>query len=273
MSQELTLNDIVVIDGEPSVYDLRLAEVLGYEDRHKIRPLIKRNETELRRYGRISATVAETPNKRGRKGASYYLNEGQALAICALSDAPGAPDARFRLISVYIAWRRGELMPPANLDPHMPAPVDIRTRDLAVLEHVRLTKGPAAASALYDTLPSMPKIPRALPSAPDAQAMACLRHLLAQEVEGRTLKEWIAEAFFPREKAINVLKRLNIELRADGFQVPSVHAGFNELFAGTPWPRPFEHLRKLPGVTPHSPGGGRFAREWTHIPSRYLTEA
>ena len=97
------------LDGEPRIRDLELANRLGFTDPHKIRALIGRNKAELETYGGVSATVAETPetpaspDAGGRPGREYWLNEGQALVICALSrkraaagSAPRRPRGRPR---------------------------------------------------------------------------------------------------------------------------------------------------------------------------------
>ena len=49
--------DLREFDGEPCVHDLRLSEALGFERPRKIRELIRRNESELTRYGLIRPTV------------------------------------------------------------------------------------------------------------------------------------------------------------------------------------------------------------------------
>ncbi|WP_454016984.1 hypothetical protein [Azospirillum sp. Marseille-Q6669] len=44
-----------------------------------------------------------------RPGKAYYLNEGQALVICALSRTPQAALVRRQIIEVFLAYRRGVL--------------------------------------------------------------------------------------------------------------------------------------------------------------------
>ncbi|MGY0782108.1 hypothetical protein ACW7BC_29880 [Azospirillum argentinense] len=96
-------------DGEPRISDLVLAERLGMADPHMIRRLIERNRAELETYGEVSVTVTETSQKGGRPGKAYYLNEGQALVICALSRTPQAALVRRQIIEVFLAYRRGVL--------------------------------------------------------------------------------------------------------------------------------------------------------------------
>ncbi|AWJ82708.1 hypothetical protein TSH58p_03750 [Azospirillum sp. TSH58] len=98
-------------DGEPRVSDVILAERLGFGQPRDIRKLIERNRAELETYGEICATVAQNtdPMGRGRPGKAYYLNEGQALVICALSRTPQAALVRRQIIEVFLAYRRGVL--------------------------------------------------------------------------------------------------------------------------------------------------------------------
>lgn len=104
------------INHEPRVLDLAVAERLGMADVHKIRPLINANRTELEAYGEISARRAENadPKGRGRPGREFWLNEGQALVICALSRTPAAAKVRKAIIDVFMAYRRGQLVEAAK---------------------------------------------------------------------------------------------------------------------------------------------------------------
>ena len=99
-------------DGEPRVSDVILAERLGFAQPRDIRKLIERNRAELETYGEVCATVAQTTEKGGRPGKAYYLNEGQALVICALSRTPQAALVRRQIIEVFLAYRRGKLASP-----------------------------------------------------------------------------------------------------------------------------------------------------------------
>ncbi len=95
------------INHEPRVRDLLIAERLGLADPHKIRPFIEANRPELETYGEVSARRAETSALGGRPGTEYWLNEGQALVICALSRTPKAAAVRKALIDVYLEYRNG----------------------------------------------------------------------------------------------------------------------------------------------------------------------
>ncbi|MDF1778776.1 MAG: DNA-binding domain-containing protein [Rhizobiaceae bacterium] len=104
----LTVSDLTVVSAEPRVRDLDLAERLGFERPRKIRELIRRNMNELLRYGGISPYRGAKIG-RGRPEQGFLLNEAQALLICVYSDTERAADVREQVISVYLAWRRGEL--------------------------------------------------------------------------------------------------------------------------------------------------------------------
>lgn len=153
-----------------------------------------------------------------------------------------------------------------------PAPVDEVTRKLAMITEARMTHGPAFAAALWRQL-GLPEPGRLPPPSADPDALACLRHLLRSDLGGQTVGALLVAAFKDDRAATQQLKGLKIEIKGDGFTVPNVHAAFAALYEGTEWARPFEALRKLPGAKPHLPYGGRFAGEYTFIPSHYLDEA
>lgn len=129
----LTPGMLSVIGAEPRVFDLHLAAVLGMANLYMIRRTIEHNRTELEMHGAISvsdtktsgtvffrgektsgtvsARGAETSDKGGRPGKAYYLNEGQALVLCALSKTPRAAEIRKLIIDVFMAWRHGKTVP------------------------------------------------------------------------------------------------------------------------------------------------------------------
>lgn len=111
MANTLTLNDLnTTINHEPRILDTLIAERLGYERPRAIRQIIVRNKIELENYGEV--TEISTPATRyGGAATEYYLNEGQALVICALSRTPAAAQLRKAIIEVFMAWRAGTLEP------------------------------------------------------------------------------------------------------------------------------------------------------------------
>lgn len=123
MNALITLNDLHVIDDEPRVQDLRLAEALGFLLPYDIRKVIRRNAAELQRYGAIFATTAKNtdPRGRGRPGTEYHLTEGQALLVCMFAETERAADVRQALIEVFMAWRKGQMAPPPATSRRDPA--------------------------------------------------------------------------------------------------------------------------------------------------------
>ncbi|MBB4267805.1 hypothetical protein [Roseospira visakhapatnamensis] len=111
-SQVLSADDLSVMENEPRIHDLRLAERLGFRRERDVRKLIERNRTELSDHGEVCATVAQTSEAGGRPATEYWLNEGQALVICMLSRTRVAAQVRREVITVFMAWRRG-MAPPA----------------------------------------------------------------------------------------------------------------------------------------------------------------
>jgi hypothetical protein len=111
----LSISDLnTTINHEPRIRDLRLAERLGYEQPRDIRKLIVRNEKELRNYGEVCATVAQTAGTLGgRPGTEYFLNEGQLLLLCMFSETAEAATVRKEIIDLFMAARRKALPPPS----------------------------------------------------------------------------------------------------------------------------------------------------------------
>lgn len=111
MTGALTRADLSVIDGDARVSDRQLAEVLGFKAVENIQRLIQRNEEELGDYGGVFRQTVGKPRspKGGRPEVTYFLNEEQALLVCMFARSPRAREARREIITVYQAWRRGDL--------------------------------------------------------------------------------------------------------------------------------------------------------------------
>lgn len=109
---------IADIDGEPRIRDLTLADYLGLVKAHDVRAMIVRNWSELSLHGNFPHR-AEKSEGRGRPGTAYYLNEGQALVICALSRTEKAAEIRKQIIDVFRAYRSGELQPAEEKPVHV----------------------------------------------------------------------------------------------------------------------------------------------------------
>ncbi|WP_226623093.1 hypothetical protein [Brucella anthropi] len=102
--------DIALFDDEPRVLDTDLAAWLGFEHPRQVRELIARNRDELETYGSLSCRTTNPGKQGGRPGKAYYLNEGQALVICALSKTNKAAEVRKALIDVFTAYRQGKII-------------------------------------------------------------------------------------------------------------------------------------------------------------------
>lgn len=100
--QSLTLTAIA---GEPRVQDLDLAERLQMSNKYKMRTLIAQHRQELDLHGEL--VIRKTEEKaNGRPGRAFYLNEAQALTVCALARTPIAADMRRVIIQGFVQWRK-----------------------------------------------------------------------------------------------------------------------------------------------------------------------
>ena len=102
------------IGGEPRVFDLTLAERLGFEYPVDIRKLIKRNQAKLQRFG-IIATVAKIHDAAGRPASEFYLNQKQAVWVCMKSETDLAFDVQAEIVRVFDAYLNGDLQPTESL--------------------------------------------------------------------------------------------------------------------------------------------------------------
>jgi hypothetical protein len=133
----LTILDInTAVDAEPRILDTRLAEILGFSRPRKIRDIISRNTVALERFGGISPHTGAKIG-RGRPEQGFWLNEKQALFLCAKSDAPNAVEVTIQMVEVFHAVISGAGLP-AVVDQHeMMAEVAHRTENaLARLQDV-----------------------------------------------------------------------------------------------------------------------------------------
>lgn len=99
---------LTAIDGEPRARDLDIADRLGFKRTRKIRELIERNKDEFEAFGSLAPQRGAS---RGQEFTEFWLNEEQALLAAALSNADKAAAVRHMLIKVFVAWRRGHLVP------------------------------------------------------------------------------------------------------------------------------------------------------------------
>lgn len=141
--RKLTPLDLSVASGEPRIKDLVIAERLGFAKPVFIRRLIRENMARLGRRGIIDAASINHGGGRGRPGVEYWLNRGQALQICMLSQTPRAIDVQEELIDVFEAKADGLLVistvektPPPTFQPALAEEVAAllaRTQQLVTL--------------------------------------------------------------------------------------------------------------------------------------------
>lgn len=110
MHNLIAVSKLTSFDDEPRVLDLDLATWLGFTYAPEIRRLIARNRDELETFGGLCCRDINPGKQGGRPGKAYYLNEGQALVICALSKTPVAVAVRKALIEVFMAFRAGKVV-------------------------------------------------------------------------------------------------------------------------------------------------------------------
>lgn len=103
---------LTTLNGEPRVYDLDLAEKLGFDRPRDIRKLIKRNEAKLETFGGC-ATVARVIE--GNPTAEFYLNQKQAVFVCMKSETDRAFDVQVEIVRVFDAYLNGDLGTPATI--------------------------------------------------------------------------------------------------------------------------------------------------------------
>lgn len=112
MAHLISIEDLnTTVNHEPRILDVTLADKLGMKNRHSIRSTIEANRQELEAYGEVSQHSRETTKRGGRPSTEYYLNEAQCLLVCMYSRTEKAAIVRKAIIEVFMAYRRGELVP------------------------------------------------------------------------------------------------------------------------------------------------------------------
>lgn len=259
---DLTLTDISVFNGEPTILDLRLAELLGFNRPRDIRDLIKRNIEELKQYGEVCGTIPQTSPQGGRPGTEYHLNEGQALLIASLSKTEKAAAVRFMIITVFLEWRRGTLLPRRE-PPPVPFEVDIQHAPLsAKTEYLRMVarfRGREAAVAMmpHIGLPDLDAVIGGARISPGGGE--CLKHLLDwRDEEGDRIRDLVTAAVQHGQEYQKRLMKNGVRAVLTG--EPGILVATNthpvrRIFEGTRWANNAHNaaLRGLQGVTACNP--------------------
>lgn len=102
---------VVFVEDEARIGHFDLADRLGHGDRRDVSRLVKRNRTELGRYGSIGrrAQMVAIGSGAKRSVTEYLLNEPQAILVSVFAQTPAAADVRQMLIETFMAARRGQL--------------------------------------------------------------------------------------------------------------------------------------------------------------------
>ncbi|RIV82986.1 DUF3486 family protein [Aurantiacibacter xanthus] len=120
--------DIRELEGDACIEDVRLGERLGMAQPLDIRRSVKRNFEELAGYGplRTRCEMVELGSGAKREVTVYLLNEEQALLLAMLSRSPLAQALRREIITVFMAYRRGQLGQSAQPARFIPTPATKR---------------------------------------------------------------------------------------------------------------------------------------------------
>lgn len=122
---------------EPRVRDTDLAERLGYDRPRKFRELVSKMVESNELPGvLVRPGYGRGRNQHGETSAvvvtnEFWLTEREALLVCARSEAPRAHEVRAMLVDVFIAYRRGQLVPAAP-----PAAMTVAEFSAALAPHV-----------------------------------------------------------------------------------------------------------------------------------------
>ena len=86
---------LVLIEGEPRITDMTLADELGLPYPARIRQRIQRNKSRLANLGNVAT---------GRSETEFYLNRQQAVFMCRLIDPKTACDVQVEIASAFDAY-------------------------------------------------------------------------------------------------------------------------------------------------------------------------
>ncbi|MFW8636697.1 primase-like DNA-binding domain-containing protein [Cribrihabitans pelagius] len=161
----LTIQDF---NGEPRMRDTDIAEALGFSRARDFRKLILRCLAALGSFGEVTRAMPSRVDKHNPNAREYWLNEHQTFYICTQSKTENAFAITRQIINLFVAWRNGRLSEqPEQAQPGFQLDADTQTY-LTMVREVRMTKGRAAASWLYDRLP-LPSLPPSIQPQPVVQ--------------------------------------------------------------------------------------------------------
>ena len=140
---------IKISDGIPRIFDIALAEALGFENSYNIRKLVRHHKSALERFGEVFSAVEKTSKRGGRPGKSFYLNERQAVFLCTKSETEKATDIAIEVVEAFVSLRYGT-QAPAALPPQTLTPESQLQLRKAVAEKAKGSR--AAYSIIYGFL-------------------------------------------------------------------------------------------------------------------------
>ncbi|MFD1627597.1 hypothetical protein [Azospirillum griseum] len=153
----ITTTDIIIIDNEPRVTDVKLAAALGYAKVQDLRQLAERHRIALERFGRVSTHRASKPGRGsagGRPSTGMAFNKKQALYLGGKTDLPAGVELLIAMVEVFDAVTSGKALPPPPPAPALTKAdldaIDQRARHAAGVEESRVRR--ALTDAALDAL-------------------------------------------------------------------------------------------------------------------------
>lgn len=126
---------------EPTVQDLRFAELLGYERPSNIRNLIKRHLPTLEAMGLVLQREAPIVSGKGRTtiGTEYHLNRAQAAFIIAKAGTKRADSLTVKMAEIFALFTEGRLVAVDEVSAEEVAAIEAResARSRAIFEEER----------------------------------------------------------------------------------------------------------------------------------------
>lgn len=117
----------VLVDGEPRVRDVDLAERAGMAQPRDVRRIIQKRRAVLEAHGalterarRARSGILEGSGPQERMVSEYWLTEHQAYALVFYLRTPKATELQVAIVRLFVAWRRGELPRAASAVPEAP---------------------------------------------------------------------------------------------------------------------------------------------------------
>lgn len=251
---------VVIRDGEPWFVAVDVCRVLELENARQVVARLDDDERD----------GVHTVDAIGRQQLTNVINESGLYALIFTSRKEQAK--RFR------KWVTAEVLPTIRKTGRYELPGQDDTlvsnegtlyqslthRDanmwLNIVREARVTRGTAAAVAMWSLSPLPPLLESRQPGKPGPSAedgAACLGHLLGSTHEGRTVAEWVHDARGTEIGAYKALAGIGLRALETGLfvasgSIPQLYA----LFKATPWVHGKWRaaLLAMPGVTiPSSP--------------------